>query len=384
MTALLARVVVVALAIGTGAVADSRTSAAPESEKIQALRWQTIGELAHPRVYASAVALSSGEILVVGGFDPDESEIMSRRSELVDVRNGTVSELPQQIDGRIHHSVTVTSDDRVVVAGGVVRRGTVWEPMARVEVYVATTHTWMRGQPLRQARSDHAATLLGDGRVLITGGNRDTLLLDTAELYDVKSDGWTDAAPMPHPRTQHSAHRLVDGRVLVAGGIDEKGKVTATTFLYDPRTDTWSDGPPLVLPRLQHVAAPLPSGDILFAGGDGAASGTSERYDTKLGRFVLSGTLTYPRLVAQGAALRDGRVVLVGGVPPRSMSKSSFAPLRSAEIWDPVTGRWSELPPGPTPRALATIVKVGGSLYQLSGSGDDESAYRTIERLALE
>jgi len=37
-----------------------------------------------------------------------------------------------------------------------------------------------------------------------------------------------------------------------------------------------------------------------------------------------------------------------------------------------------------TPRAWPSVVMVGGVIYQLSGTGDAEAAYRTIERLAVD
>jgi len=137
----------------------------------------------------------------------------------------------------------------------------------------------------------------------------------------------------------------------------------------------------MTLPRVQHAAVRLANGDVLFIGGDGAASGTSERYVADLGKFVISGTLVEPRGSAQAAALPDGRVVLVGGMPPRD---DEFAPLRSAEMWDPTTERWTALPPSPTARAWPSVLIVGGVVYQLSGTGDAEAAYRTIERLAID
>jgi len=53
-------------------------------------------------------------------------------------------------------------------------------------------------------------------------------------------------------------------------------------------------------------------------------------------------------------------------------------------MWDPLTERWSALPPSLTPRAWPSILVVGGAIYQLSGTGDAEASYRTIERLAVE
>jgi len=342
--------------------------------------WQTIGELAQARAYASAVALSNGKILVVGGFDRSAENVMNAKSELIDPATGNVTLLPQPLLGRVHQSITAAWEDLVVVAGGVEWRETYWSPVDRVDVFRPSQRGWVLGASLHHPRSDHAATALQDGRVFVTGGNANTTLLASSEIYNPRSDKWTEAAPLPRARTQHSAVTLFDGRVLVSGGIDADGAPTNTTYIYDPGTDTWTDGPPMTMARFQQVAVALPTGDVLFAGGDGVASGTSEVYRFGEGRFVESGTLVTPRLVAQGAALPDGRVVLSGGLPLRM---HEFAPLSSVEIWDPKTGLWSALPPAPTSRAWASIVIVRGVVYQLSGTGDGETAYRTIERLAF-
>jgi hypothetical protein len=356
------------------------TACGPRTAPATTPRWQTIGELSQPRAFASAVALSNGKILVVGGFDRSSSGTMNSQSELIDPATGSVTVLPQPLLGRIHQSITSAWEDLVVVAGGVEWQETYWSPVDRVDVFRPSQRAWVAGAPLRHKRSDHAATALQDGRVFVTGGNANTALLRSSEIYNPRSDKWTEAAPMPRARTQHSAVTLVDGRVLVTGGIDSNGAPTNTTFLYDPGTDTWTAGPLMTVARLQQVVVALPSGDVLLAGGDGVASGTSEIYRFAQNRFVASGTLVTPRLVAQGAALSDGRVVLSGGLPLRM---HEFAPLRSVELWDPKTGLWSELPSAPTPRAYGTVVIVRGTVYQLSGTGEGETAYRTIERLSF-
>ena len=342
--------------------------------------WQTIGELSQPRAYASAVALANGKILVVGGFDRFSPDVMNPQSELIDPATGNVTLLPQPLLGRVHQSITSAWEGLVVVAGGVEWHETYWSPVDRVDVYRPSQNGWVLGAPLKHPRSDHGATALQDGRVFVTGGNANTNLLASTEIYNPRTDRWSDAAPMPRARTQLSAVTLFDGRVLVTGGIDVDGAPTNATYIYDPSRDSWSDGPPMTVARLQQVAVALPNGDVLFAGGDGVASGTSEIYRFGKGDFVASGTLVTPRLVAQGAALPDGRVVLSGGLPLRM---HEFAPLSNVEIWDPKTGLWTPLPSAPTGRAWGSIVIVRGVVYQLSGTGDGESAYRTIERLAF-
>lgn len=368
-----------ALAMAISLVAACTTNSVPATPKTPT--WDTFGELAHPRAYATAVALPDGEILVVGGLDRDDPDVTNAESELVNVKTGAVTVLKQQLVGRLHQTMTRAPGDRVVVAGGVVFEKTHWDPVDTVDVYLPLERKWIPASPLIDARSDHAAVALLTGMVMVIGGNQGPRLLQSVEIYDAKSDRWFRASPLPNPRTEHSAFTLSDGRVLVAGGVEASGSATDTTYIYNPPADSWTEGPRMTLPRVQHAAVPLANGDILFIGGDGAASGTSERYDVKLEKFVLSGTLVEPRQAARAAQLPDGRVVLVGGMPPRN---EEFAPLSSAEIWDPTNERWSALPPSPTPRAWPSILMVGGVVYQVSGAADAEAAYRTIERLAVD
>jgi hypothetical protein len=368
-----------AIALAIAVVVASSEKPAPVAPATPT--WTTCAELTHPRAYGAAIALPDGAILVVGGLDRDDPHVTNTESELVNVKTGAITVLQEQLVGRLHQTVTRALSDNVVVAGGVVFKTTHWDPVANVDVYLPLERKWRSASPLLDARSDHGATAMLDGKVIVTGGNQGSKLLQSVEIYDVKNDRWFWGSPMPGPRTAHSTLLLRDGRVMVAGGIDATGHATDTTFIYNPPADQWSEGPRLTLPRVQHAAVPLANGDILFIGGDGAASGTSERYVADLGRFVTSGTLVDPRQGTQAAALPDGRVVVVGGMPPRN---DEFAPLRSAEIWDPVSERWSELPPSPTPRAWPSIVMIGGVIYQLSGTGDAETAYRTIERLSVD
>ena len=69
------------------------------------------------------------------------------------------------------------------------------------------------------ARGGHRATLLGNGKVLLTGGIDATgTPLATAELYDPIAGTFSAAATMSAARYNHVAVLLGDGTVLVAGG----------------------------------------------------------------------------------------------------------------------------------------------------------------------
>ena len=343
--------------------------------------WSAFTDLARPRAFAMAVALPSGEILVVGGLDRADPQITNARSEIVDPLSSKVKLLEQPLLGRLHQSVNLTGNETVIMAGGVQWMGDHWEPVDNVEIYHPVTREWSAGASLLDPRSDHAAVTLKDGRVMVIGGNFGTKLVRSVEIYDPAADAWTLAAGLPRARTQFSAVTLPDGKVLVLGGIDTDGGSTDTTFMYDPAKDAWSDGPRMTMPRLQQAMVVLPNGDILLAGGGGVAAGTSEVYRAREQRFVPSGPLLEPRLVAQIAALPDGRVVVSGGLPP---TMTAYRPMSSSEIWDPTTGRWTGLGPMSEGRAWGTLIRVGSALYLVSGNGSDEAAFRSVERLPID
>src|SRR5262245_11819893 len=80
---------------------------------------------------------------------------------------------------------------------------------------------------------DGVAALLQDGRVLVTG--------PASALFDPLLEDWLPAAPLILPRTEHTATELADGRILVVGGRAlSSSEPLATAEIYDPGTDTWT------------------------------------------------------------------------------------------------------------------------------------------------
>ena len=83
------------------------------------------------------------------------------------------------------------------------------------------------------ARWSHTATLLPDGRVLVTGSYINSgESRASAELYDPTSGRWTATGSMDLGRDGHTATLLPDGRVLVAGDYNYESRASAE--LYDP------------------------------------------------------------------------------------------------------------------------------------------------------
>lgn len=378
------RLVVLALvlALFAAGIAVGRATAGPTAATASP-RWTVAGELSRSRAYARAVALETGEILVVGGLDSADSHVTIPTSEVFDPATGRSSVIAQTMLGRLNQGLTVAWGGRVVMSGGSEWLGDRWNSVANVDVYLPWTHTWIAGAKMRQARSDHGATALLDGRVLVAGGNQNTTVLSSAEIYDVATDRWSEAAPLPVGRTQLSMASLPDGSVLVAGGFDATGAVTTATYVYEPWNDAWVVGPQMRESRLNHSMVRLQSGDLLFFGGEGIGGETAERYSWRERRFVYAGMLGEPRLVAQGATLPDGTVVAVGGLPVDRQRKA-FLPLADAELWDPAKRVWRDIVDAPSQRAYAQLVAAGDALYLISGVGDGQRSFSTIEELDWE
>ncbi|MGE5830967.1 MAG: Kelch repeat-containing protein, partial [Micromonosporaceae bacterium] len=131
---------------------------------------------------------------------------------------------------------------------------------------------------LGTARAGHTANLLGNGTVLVTGGDSVGVRPDgtfspeslgTAERYDPAANRWLPVAAMPGPRTRHRAILLHSGRVLVVGGTTGPGFTAGyrSVVAYDPEADRWSATGALALGRWAHATAELADGRVVTAGG---------------------------------------------------------------------------------------------------------------------
>jgi hypothetical protein len=163
------------------------------------------------------------------------------------------------------------------------------------------------------ARNSHTATLLADGRVLVTGGEPGRY----AELYDPKTNKWSLSGPMMHARTYHSATLLATGQVLVAGGYGFNGDEThlQSAELFDTATNTWSATGALREGRAFPTATLLANGQVLVTGGavDNEFLRTAELYDPMTATWSSAGSMRDARIDHSATLLRSGLVLVAGG-----------------------------------------------------------------------
>lgn len=203
------------------------------------------------------------------------------------------------------------------------------------------------------ARFAHTATLMPNGKVLIAGGmERNGVWLDSAEIYDPATGRFMDAGRMHAQRAGAAAILLEDGTVLIAGGNDASGKSLASAEIYDPADKIFSATASMGTPRGHATAVLLKTWKVLIVGGNESGDDdqltTAEIYDPVTGRFTPTGSMHAPRSYFTATVLKDGRVLVAGGLSGGHYPYHKVE--AAAEIYDPVTGRFSETAPMSVPR----------------------------------
>lgn len=309
----------------------------------QAQSWMPAASLPSPRSFHTATLLSSGKVLVFGGFN-NNLPLASTRLYNPATNAWTVApNLPPGL-GRRFHTATLLPSGKVLVAGG---EGTGFLPLSSVQVYDPATNAFSTAAPLPTSRADHTATLLLSGKVLVAGGRDATGPDSSAKLYDPATNVWSAAGSLAvSGRIYHTATLLQSGKVLLAGGNDGAVAIERTE-LYDPATNQWSVGGPMVVPCDFRTATLLPNGKVLAAGGGPFGRSSTELYDPATNAWTLAASLTTERSLHTATLLPSGNVLVVGG-------SGAGGPFASAEVYDPATNVWSAAASLGTGRSLHT------------------------------
>ncbi len=269
--------------------------------------------LSEGRVGHTVTVTPANEIVIAGGktlsdtgenwWEPGSPETFKNTLEVIETSDNSVRTHPPMYFPRVWHTATALNTGQLLIAGGYANISGQTQALSRVEVYQPGSPTGAScgtgaeclradGQPdpgqtchqgtcqpkvnvlsaeLAAARAAHTASLIDENSftVLFVGGDD-----GTAGTYEVwnPTAGSTGAKEMPGNATlRHHTATLFwpPGRpapsVLIAGGEDQEGDLSDAVFVYDAASDRMLElSQKLGSPRTQLSSVWIPSRDFVY------------------------------------------------------------------------------------------------------------------------
>jgi galactose oxidase len=231
--------------------------------------WTTLPPMHWGRWYPTSTTLPDGQVVTLAGKDQDAvpvdtPEVWTGASWRT--LPGAARTLPY------YPRAFVAPNGLLFYAGELAQTG---------YLDVTGTGSWLPGATSRYGRRDYGtAVMYQPGKIMIVGGSDppDGAPTSTAEVIDLNQPdpSWRYTTPMQHARRHLNATLLPDGKVLVTGGTssagfsDPAGSVHAAE-MWDPGTEMWSLLAENRVDRVYHSSTLLlPDGRLLHSGsGDG-------------------------------------------------------------------------------------------------------------------
>jgi hypothetical protein len=172
----------------------------------------------------TATLLTNGEVLITRG-NPDGPPPFLSSAELYDPDTGTFAFVGYMKENHTGPTAVLLTSGDVLVAGGDIGDGDGSSTVA--ELFDPNTDTFGYTGRLIHGREQSTSTLLRDGTVLFTGGhdfvpisisNWEFDHIASAELYDPVTSMFRNTGSMATGRELHAATLLNDGTVLITGG----------------------------------------------------------------------------------------------------------------------------------------------------------------------
>ncbi|MFT5684622.1 MAG: hypothetical protein ACI8RZ_005566, partial [Myxococcota bacterium] len=222
----------------------------------------TVGEpLIERRTMHTTVLGPTGKVFIIGGFGSADVNVINplNSAEIFDPDTLSISSVSGSArSGMIGAGAARLGTDGVLVCGGL-------KLNANVEVVhsddcdlIGISGAISEAPSMSSGLIWPSLTSMGDDAVLVTGGyigevdayySQGSRVTATDEAWIYRDGSWTQAASMKNARAQHAAVELPDGRILVAGGANEAGNYfiyfnpepLACAEIYDPQSDTWTE-----------------------------------------------------------------------------------------------------------------------------------------------
>jgi hypothetical protein len=276
------------------------------------------------------------------------------------------------------------ADGRLLVVGGHIEDGK-GEP--RATIYDPSNNKWKEVDQMNRGRWYPTAVSLADGRVVVSSGSDENNHINPVQQVFGKDEHWkniVDFVGLPlYPRM----HVAPDGRVLMSGlNLERVGNDRFQgTYLLDVDANGGAgDWTRINAPHLGPLRDYYPSvmydvGKVIVIGGGNKPRDDSETIDLNQSspKWESAGKMFKRRRQHDATILPDGTVLVTGGTQGEGFNNlTTGSPIRSAEVWDPKTRKFTKLARMDVDRCYhatavllpdATVLAAGGGEYKPDG-----------------
>lgn len=305
-----------------------------------------VGEMSVPRYYHEAILLDNGTVLVFGGQTLHKDyEGGSDTADIYDPNTKKFTAIGHMLRSGYKVPINLHNGKILLIggSGGYPQKGT--------QFYNVSTKKFEIGPDLNYPRTDATATLLKNGKILITGGD-DIYYIEYAkrnipnELYNPITGKFEVGPKLNISRRYHSAILLKDGRVLIVGGVG-KGGFLSEAEIYNPKTNEFNLVGKMNTPKMGPNLYLLKDGNVLASGGikdqdkgmDSIFAREIELYNPKTNKFTIIATRTSEANEPAEVLLSDDTLLFSGSQTGVGLSLRWYA---SSEIFDPKTKKFTQ------------------------------------------
>jgi hypothetical protein len=329
-----------------------------------------------PVAQGDAVAVSQGDIFVLGGTTPNVTYLTATDPSW----QAAVGPEPAVDTARISPGAGIAPNGLYLIFGG---RGN-GSALSSADLYNVS------GAPDSEPPINQSVSPMNSSRVLFgsatdenhhiyaiggigsnggeDGGGTDAPL-SSVEYYDQPSDTWNSVASLPQSLYSEAAVADGAGHLFTFGGVDSTGAITATVYRYTIASNTWDTVASMPLAVRDSAAVLGPNGQIYVLGGRTSIGATAavESYNESTNTWTTETSLPAP--VSSSAAAVDslGRIEVLGGFD--ATGKPTAAVSISQELSNPDAA--------PTITSTANTAASWGNLYhyQVLSTANPQATY---------
>ena len=290
--------------------------------------WSTVAPMARGRWYPSVTTLPNGEAVTISGADESGSDVATPE---IWTESGWRPLTGATLTLVYYPRMFVAPNGRLFLAG----------PSQKTRYLdLSGTGRWTIVASRKVvSRNYGSAVMYAPGRILYTGGGIPPVRSTEAIDLNQGSPSWKLMAPMAFARRHHNATLLADGKVLVTHGTSGDGFNDPTAGvreaeLWNPVTNTWETMASESSIRVYHsTALLLPDGRVLSSGsgdGSGSPNNFSAQVFTPPYLFDPDGSLAArPEIASAPASVSYGQQFQVESPDAESVERGTLIRLSS-------------------------------------------------------